>query len=256
MTMKNIFKILAISVIALVLPGCFDDPGTDVLLTEQFVSFSLGSQQTTESDLEGEILVEISRAQDVDVVVNFSVTGSNAVNGADFTLVGNSVTIPAGEYSATIPYTVEDDVLVQSEPRSFTVEIESLTPAAINLNGNAAITVSILDDDCVYDASTWAGTYDAVEDYGSSTYGPYDLELVQDLVNPNRFNMEDFYDSGLDAYIVFDGPSGTVSFPDDQEPVAGLPITNSSGTFKQCTNEIIITLTFNGDTFQYILVKQ
>ncbi|HEX8041267.1 MAG TPA: hypothetical protein VF490_19100 [Chryseosolibacter sp.] len=107
-----------------------------------------------------------------------------------------------------------------------------------------------------YDAASWAGTFSAVEDYGASgTYGPYDVVLTQDASNPNRFHLDNFYDSGLAAYIDFDGPNFTVSFPDGQTP-NGKPITNSSGTFNQCRGTAIINLNYDGGDWVYRLTKQ
>ncbi len=113
-----------------------------------------------------------------------------------------------------------------------------------------------VSDACAFTVADWAGTYDAVEDYGSSTYGPYDLTLVQDSENPNKFFLDNFYDSGLDPYIVFNGEAGTVTFPEQE--TGGKPITGASGVYKQCTGEIVFSLVFDSGTthWHYRLVKQ
>jgi hypothetical protein len=104
-----------------------------------------------------------------------------------------------------------------------------------------------------YNASAWAGPITALEDYGSATWGPYEVVLTQDSSNPNRFHLDNFYDSGLAAYIDFD-PSGSVSFPEGQSP-GGKPITNSSGTFNQCTGTLEIHLNYDGGDWIYHFTK-
>ena len=101
-----------------------------------------------------------------------------------------------------------------------------------------------------YDASAWAGTISAYEDYGSSHWGPYETSLTQDPSNSNRFHLDNFYDSGLDAYIEFDGATGTVKFPN--QTVDGKPITNSSGTFDQCRRQVTIKLNYDGGDWTYL----
>lgn len=147
------------------LSGCFEDPGTEKLLESEFVSLSVTSQQTGESDGSGEILVEISKAQSTDVQVNFSVAALNAVNGVDFILIGTSVTIPAGEFSATIPYTVVDNDAFEPESRSFTVTITDISPAQISVQGNSEIEVALLNDDCPVNTGVWFGAV-TIEDVG------------------------------------------------------------------------------------------
>ncbi len=118
------------------------------------------------------------------------------------------------------------------------------------------IRATVSDHVTPYEAASWAGTVTAVEDYGSSgTYGPYDVVLTQDPSNSNRFHLDNFYDSGLAAYIDFDGSNFTVYFPDGQTP-NGKPITNSSGTFNQCTGEATINLNYDGGDWVYRLTIQ
>lgn len=112
----------------------------------------------------------------------------------------------------------------------------------------------VTDAVTAYDPAAWAGTISALEDYGSAgTYGPYDLQLTQDGTNPNVFHLDNFYDSGIDAYIEFDGATNTVKFPD--QDAGGKPITNSSGTFNQCRGTVVINLNYDGGDWVYRLAK-
>ncbi|MEQ9659628.1 Calx-beta domain-containing protein, partial [Fulvivirga sp.] len=154
--------------IVLMLPllwGCFDDPGTDVTLGDVFVSLSNDSQQTSEDQVTGEILLEISRAQSSAVDVDYELTSTNAINGVDFELQGSSVTIPAGEFSTSIPYTVTDNNVFEPEARSFTVTLTGVSASSVSIQGNTAITVGILNNDCPVNTSVWFGDL-SVEDVG------------------------------------------------------------------------------------------
>lgn len=164
--------------------------------------------------------------------------GGTAVEGVDFTL--GSITAEG------VQITITDDSQYE-EKETIRVQIKS--------SGNSIHTVSIPCDGS--DGGGWAladfaGEWDAVEDYGASTYGPYEIELVQDDSNPNRFDFDNFYDSGLDAYMIFDLASGTVFFP-NQTPSTAL--TASSGTFNLCEGTLTINLNYDGGNWVYRFTK-
>lgn len=113
-------------------------------------------------------------------------------------------------------------------------------------------------DFCVYDASTWAGTYAANEVYSSSVYGPYSVTFVQDVDNPNKFTFTNFWDYGLTAYVEFtaatDNPDDQiVVFPD--QDVDGIPLTGS-GTYDQCLQIFKIQTSYDGSDWRYEFAKQ
>lgn len=163
--MKQFIKILSLSFMVATLSGCFDDPGTEITLSDRFVSFSVPSQQINENAGSGNILVEVSYAQSSAVQINFNLTTSNAVNGIDFNLPTTSVTIPAGEFSTQIPFTVVDNDNFEPLARTFTVTITSVSVEGVSIQGNSSVTVSILNDDCPANTSVWYGTV-SVEDVG------------------------------------------------------------------------------------------
>lgn len=126
-----------------------------------------------------------------------------------------------------------------------------------NTTGNNIHTITIPCDGT--DAGGWAvadfaGDWDALEDYGAGgTYGPYDVTLVQDDVNPNRFDFDNFYDAGRDVYMIFDLEAGTVVFP-DQTPLPDAtpdPLTGSTGTFDLCEGTLTINLNYDGSDWVY-----
>ncbi|MEM6524786.1 MAG: Calx-beta domain-containing protein [Bacteroidota bacterium] len=171
--MKKIYYLIVTLIGLISLTGCFDDPGTEILLSEEFVSFSVESQQTSETDGEGAILVEVSFAQQTDLTVNFEVETNNAIEGIDFTLTGGaSVVIPAGDFSASIPYTITDNDVFEPSARSFTVRITGVTGVdGIGVEGVGEITVAILNDDCPANTSVWFGAITVVDVGFSSEEG-------------------------------------------------------------------------------------
>jgi hypothetical protein len=91
---------------------------------------------------------------------------------------------------------------------------------------------------------------------GSCDYGPYDVHLVQDEEDPTKFILDDFYDSGYEAYMVFDMENGTVSFPDQNAQGDGSnpQITASSGTYDidLCAGTTTLTINLNYDGGDWI----
>lgn len=132
----------------------------------------------------------------------------------------------------------------------------------LNLNGNSMHTISLISN-CEDTENPFiehfAGNYDATEKYGPTEadwYGPYEITLVQDETDPNKFHFDNLYDSGCDAYMIFDLAAGTVYFP-DQAP-CDVPLTNSSGTFTltPCMTELTINLNFDGGDWVYHFAKK
>lgn len=121
--------------------------------------------------------------------------------------------------------------------------------------------VYAVTDFCPYDGSAWIGAYDANEIYSNGVYGPYTVNISADGVVANRFNISNFYDSGLTAYFDLSpstsaGPSSqTGKFPDQTVPTS-TPITLSSGTYDQCLLSIKLNLTFDGGAWIYSLKKK
>lgn len=103
-----------------------------------------------------------------------------------------------------------------------------------------------------WDMNNFSGIWRAVEDYGTSEFGPYSVTIVQDEADENKFYMTNFYGSGAayEAYMVFDFEAGTVSFPDQSAGEPGA-ITNSTGTFSLCDETITLNLTYDGGPWTY-----
>lgn len=106
---------------------------------------------------------------------------------------------------------------------------------------------------CSFNASGFAGDFMALEDYGADgTYGPYSVTLVQDGANPNKFTFNKFWDSGLEASMVFNPDDFTVSFP--AQDVDGEELTGV-GSYDACTNSFSITTHYDGSEWNYVFTK-
>ena len=112
------------------------------------------------------------------------------------------------------------------------------------------VKAKVTDHVSPYNAAPWSGAITAYEDYGSQHWGPYDTKLTPDASVANRFHLDNFYDSGLDAYIDYDPATNTVKFPN--QTVGGKPITNSSGSFNQCRRQMTIKLNYDGADWTYL----
>lgn len=115
-----------------------------------------------------------------------------------------------------------------------------------------------ITDYCSY-TPTWSGTYESLEVYSNGVYGPYDLVLTQDAGDPNRYNMTNFWDSGIAAYVVFTpstNPSTqVVKFP-DQTDGGGKSIKSTTGTYDECTKTFKIQTQYDGSDWRYEFKKK
>lgn len=104
------------------------------------------SVEAAEADTNGQFVVSLNEAAVTDTVVTYSVAGT-ATAGADYVALSGSVTIPAGELSATIDVSVLDDAAVEGQ-EEVTVTLETVTgDSNVILGIEKTATAAILDDD-------------------------------------------------------------------------------------------------------------
>lgn len=104
----------------------------------------------------------ISRPVDVTVSVDPS---STATEGVEFNLLTKSVTIPAGETTASIKIEVPSGNLDPFDPKTLVLDI---TSSSENISDNSKTNVD-LQAACPFDITTFYGTYDATGDGGDYT---------------------------------------------------------------------------------------
>ncbi|RMF68154.1 MAG: hypothetical protein D6742_05800, partial [Cyanobacteria bacterium J069] len=115
------------------------DPGNVVSIAS--------TQNAAEPSTNGLFTVSLAQAVATNTVLSYTVAGT-ATPGADYTALTGTVTIPAGQLSATIPVTVLDDTLIEGS-ESVIVTLNAITSGGAGLtisNANTA-TVNIADND-------------------------------------------------------------------------------------------------------------
>lgn len=194
--MKKIIYSIYMSLFAFIMTGCFEEQGTEVVLNNQFVSFDVPDYQIEEAGGGGEITVEVSQGATSNLTIDFEVTSENLLEGVDFELPeGNSVVIPQGEFSATIPYTITDNDSYQSETRRFTLTITSVS-GGVDFVANTSTTVLVVDDDCLI--PSLVGTF-SVYNRDASPGACGDPENDEDLTYTATITLVE--DLGNDSYI-------------------------------------------------------
>lgn len=129
-----------------------------------------------------------------------------------------------------------------------TIRITMVVPGQ-TITGNAIHTVTIIgdcNDTGNLGAAYFEGKWSAEEDYGSTHWGPYEINFEVDPANPNRLWVDNFWDSGLSAYIDVDVAARTVHFPN--QSTGGFPISNSTGTFCADDEQLTISLLYRNGT--------
>ncbi|WP_333790684.1 invasin domain 3-containing protein, partial [Sphingorhabdus sp.] len=116
----------------------------------------------SEPSTNGVVTVSLSAASATDTVIAYSVAGS-ATSGTDYTALSGTVTVAAGQTSATIGVAVMDDSLVEGA-ETVVVTLTSVTSGTATLSGTASAltaTNSIADNDVA--TVSIANTTDASE---------------------------------------------------------------------------------------------
>ena len=125
------------------------DSATITISDNDIAILTIAANDATASEPgnDGQFTVSISNASDTDTVVAYAI-GGDATSGDDFTPLTGTVTILAGQTSATIDVTVIDDSILE-DAENVTVTLESITSgdSDISLGLDSTATVTISDDD-------------------------------------------------------------------------------------------------------------
>jgi hypothetical protein len=244
------FCVLAASLV--LFQGCINDES--VPSGDSGISFTRTSTNYFEADGEGMVEIPVEASSGVE----FAYEGSATLD-ADYEVVG----FTNGILTLNI---LDDDDLEQIE--EIRIEILEANGGVGNNNFHTVKIVSNCADTENPYLAYFAGDWNATEFYcglgvttGACDYGPYLVHLVQDEEQPNKFLLDDFYDSGYDVYMVFDAANGTVHFPD--QDAGGDPtdpeITASTGTYTldDCSGNttLVISINYDGADWVYRFAK-
>lgn len=122
-----------------------DDDEDDDEETEATVSFTLSGQTVPENVGTATVIAQLSETSASDVTVPFTVGGSAAGGaGNDYTITSSPVTISAGDTTANIVITVNDDAVMESDE---TVVVTMGTPSNAAKGSPDEHTLTITDND-------------------------------------------------------------------------------------------------------------
>ena len=113
------------------------------------LSLSVADATAGEPTDDGQFTITLSEQSDQDTVVAYSVTGT-ANAGEDFTPLTGTVTIAAGETTATIDVSVLDDNILEEAAETLTLTLDIVTAGDADITidtGNNSGTVNISDND-------------------------------------------------------------------------------------------------------------
>lgn len=124
-----------------------DDTGVGTIIDDDSaptVEFSVASQNVLENVGTVTIQVNQSAASGLDSVIPFTQSGTATDSGTDYTLSASSVTIPAGQTSASFSFTIADDTTHEADE---TVVLTMGSPTSATASGQTTETITILDND-------------------------------------------------------------------------------------------------------------
>jgi hypothetical protein len=96
------------------------------------ISFTQATSNGLESDTPASITVDLNYSLGSDLDIDYTVTGGSATGGGtDYTLADATLTIPAGNTSASFDITVIDDAIVESD-ETIIIELSRTRPLLLN----------------------------------------------------------------------------------------------------------------------------
>jgi len=201
------------------------------------VSITAGTGVSEAGPLSSTFTVTQSGISDVPTVISYTISGT-AASGSDFTALSGTVTIPAGQTSATITLTALNDALVEGD-ETVIVTLTGITSggelvlideehdvATITIADNDSAAVSIAAGTDGNEAGPVSGTFTVTLSSASST----------DTVV--SYTVAGTATSGSD----YTAPSGTVTIPAGQTSVT-ITVPTLNDTAVEGTETVSVTLT-------------
>ncbi len=270
MNMKNIFKstftFIAVLVSAMFfLSGCQKDKIITPNTTASLFGSDAGSYFiTNDPNSVFKIPLGITRVPDKSISIQFSVSSpSGAVEGLQYTLANNTITIPAGQ---TVDSIALNGIFSAYPTGRRDTLIFTITGGDVpSLVGSDVYTL-ILQKYCNVDLNALLGDYDNTYDEDPDSYGPYTTTVVSaTATGPTSAalvikNFGDYYfgpfgpgdltyDTGVTVSIDWSDPADFfTTFPTQSlgvVPPYGLSTSRASGrgTFSSCDNTISVSYT-------------
>ncbi|WP_346321106.1 Calx-beta domain-containing protein [Chitinophaga sp. YIM B06452] len=179
----------------------------------------------------------------VDITVNYTI-GGTAAAGTDYGALTGSVVIPAGQNTATIPVTVNDDQLIEGdETIVLTITGGTATGLTFTPGTNASATVNLADDDdnnldLVVNASTPAASEPA-------TPGAFTISLASGKIPAADVTVNYTVTGTAAAGTDYTALTGTVVIPAGRSSIT-VPVAVQNDDLIEPAETVILTL--NGGT--------
>ncbi len=168
-----------------------------------------------ESAASVELTAELSAVSGFEVSIDYATSDDSAVSGSDYTGVGGTLTIPAGQTSAAISVPIVDDTLDESD-ETFTLALADPVNAVLVAPEAAVVTIS--DNDSPPEVALGVAT---------SVVGEGAPSIVLQVVLSSS--------SGLEVAVDFETADGTAG--------AGLDYTAAAGTLTLPAGETTASVT-------------
>ena len=166
--------------------------------------------------------INLSHAYDYDITINYETASGTATEGDDYTGKTGSVTIKAGETSATVEIeTIDDDEIEGEENEHFTLK---LTSAQVNLDDDDDIELNLTAN--ITDAEGEGCIEDNDEDNGGGGGGPGDPNHFPEWGAPSISHVTFYFNTGTDPYY-----SGDTSGLLDTTPPIDKSVNDPDGWF-------------------------
>ena len=207
-----------------------DDPAPTVTL-------SIASDPIAEAAGVATVTAMLDAPSSLEVTVDLGFSGT--ASGADYTLSGTQIVIPAGETSGTVTITAVDDALDETD-ETVVVDITNVT----NATGTGQVTTTITDDDPAPTVTLSIDNDPIAEAAGVATVmatldAPSGLEVTVDLGFSGTASGADYTLSGTEIVIPAGETTGTVTMTavddaldeaDETVVVDITNVTNATGT--------------------------
>ncbi|GAB4396937.1 MAG: hypothetical protein OHK0053_12190 [Microscillaceae bacterium] len=210
--MKTIFRYTILFLSLFFFAGCEEE---QKILQDYFVSFDGNTAVGTEGldDIISFRVKNVGPQSSSDITLQYTV-GGTAIEGQDYEIVGGtgSVTIPANESFGSLSIELLDDNVVE-EAKTIIFTITSASNGSRVGQGafqvGSTFTITIADNDCPWDISTFAGDYNVVvlqsTGFGQSATS-YTTTLTVDPTQPNTLVDANFFNVPVNGTV---GDPGT-----------------------------------------------
>ncbi|HYV47898.1 MAG TPA: Calx-beta domain-containing protein [Myxococcaceae bacterium] len=175
------------------------------------VAFASSTQSADESDGTANLQVVLSAASGRDVTVNATVApgGTASGSGVDYAFSASTLTIPAGQTSASLPVTIVEDTLAEgNEQVSFVLS----SPTNATLGNPGTMALQIIDNDGLPLVGFATDTSSALENGGPATITVTLSSASLSTVNVTYAVTGGTATPGIDYNL----PNGTVTFTPGQ----------------------------------------